>query len=39
MKRDKYYTRYIGSKLLTKTVYNHLNKSIHSKELGPAVRA
>ena len=27
------------SKLLTKTVYNNLIKSIHSKELGPAVCA
>ena len=27
------------SKLLTKTVYNNLIKSTHSKELGPAVRA
>ena len=27
------------SKLLTKTVYNNLIKSIRSKELGPAVRA
>ena len=27
------------SKLLTKTVYNNLIKAIHSKELGPAVRA
>ena len=27
------------SKLLTKTVYNNLIKSIHSKELGSAVRA
>ena len=27
------------SKVLTKTVYNNLIKSIHSKELGPAVRA
>ena len=27
------------SKVLTKTVYNNLIKSIHSKELGPAIRA
>ena len=27
------------SKVLTKTVYNNLIKSIRSKELGPAVRA
>ena len=27
------------SNVLTKTVYNSLIKSIHSKELGPAVRA
>ena len=39
MKQDKYYILYIGSKVLTKTVYNNLIKAIRSKELGSAVRA